>query len=52
MAISIGHITQKAFKSVSNDSFYEKQNMPPQRKYPISLETEKDRLKICLKNAF
>ncbi len=32
VAISIGHITQKALNFVSNDSFYEKQSMPLWRK--------------------
>jgi hypothetical protein len=41
VAISIGNITQKALKPVSNDSFYEKQSMPPQSKYPIALENRK-----------
>ncbi len=53
----IGHTTQKAWKSVSNDSFYEKQSMPPQWKYPISLKTEKRPIKnifkkFKFKNAF
>ncbi len=52
MAISIGFIAQKSLKSVSNDSFYEKQSMPPQRKYPISLETEKRPIKNMFKNEF
>ena len=46
------HITKKALKSVSNDSFYEKQSIPLQKKFPISLETEKRPIKNMFKNAY